>query len=539
MSLFPVVGAPSTPVAPMPPPCFLSSAARIHCRGVSLAWASAAALRRRGRESEPRGGFVATPSAPATPSSRAEGAGRRRPRSSAMGPLFQEVLAHDHAATDRAQAAPSSPSFAASADLPSGWSPLRDGAAHWLADARLAGEPSTDAISGSSTTITISLSSMAPDRPPSTEEIALLQKAFASFYGTSQRDVPQAYELLSQCIDVWEGTKQGGDEIAGLYRVRGDVNMDLYRPKEAEADYAKAIQYLEGPDGNKADSEELPNSRLGRARAVRSMGASATTSKALQASKDYEAYFNFISSLDGDEDAAASKSAPKGVNAGTAFSDAIIDGIQRNPYAAWEWGMVDRAARRYDRAAELHLLAAKAFEEIGDEPRSVICALDRGLDLASGLDDGGGAAGRGGGDGRLDAVRALETAIASDVGAKGRDVALLQRVVAKEGEARVALSGVLWGSNRKAAAETQYDTACARLDELNADYQTREADRVRKGLAPPARPRGASLGFSIDDIPGAEEASCSRFKNERFVNERLVWDEGLRAMVNRFLTLGR
>lgn len=54
--------------------------------------------------------------------------------------------------------------------------------------------------------------------------MALLQSAFASFYGPD-RNVPRAYDLLTECIGVWEGTSQSGDEIAGLYRVRGDVDM--------------------------------------------------------------------------------------------------------------------------------------------------------------------------------------------------------------------------------------------------------------------------------------------------------------------------
>ena len=52
-------------------------------------------------------------------------------------------------------------------------------------------------------------------------------------------------------------------------------------------------------------------------------------------------------------------------------------------------------------------------------------------------------------------------------------------------------------------------------------------------------PRGASLGYSIDDIVGADMASCSRFKNEKFVQEKLVWSDGLRLAVNKFLTLSR
>lgn len=65
------------------------------------------------------------------------------------------------------------------------------------------------------------------DRPPTKEEIELLQKAFATFYSSnpSVRNVPQAVELLGKCLTVWQDTKQSGDEIAGLLRVRGDAYM--------------------------------------------------------------------------------------------------------------------------------------------------------------------------------------------------------------------------------------------------------------------------------------------------------------------------
>lgn len=198
----------------------------------------------------------------------------------------------------------------------------------------------------------------------------------------------------------------------------------------------------------------------------------------------------------------------------------------------------------------MHRLASVAFDEIGDKPRSVICALDRGLDLAAGLDESSDDVASGGGKGKgavskengkklAFAQKTLEDAISSTVNVEGRDVELLQRVVAKEGEARVALSGVLWNSNSKGAAEEQYGTACSRLDELNADYQAREADRIKKGRMPPIKPRGSTLGFSIDDLVGADEASCSRFKNEKFIEEKLVWNDGLRAKVNKFLNLSR
>ena len=365
-----------------------------------------------------------------------------------------------------------------------------------------------------------------PDRPPSNEEIKTLQKAFALFYGT-ERNIDDAVNLLTKSIESWEGTHQGGDEIAGLYRVRGDAYMELFQPKMAAADYAQSIILLDGPDGSKADPDEKPASRLGRGRAIRSLGMAATQEEARQASKDYEVYFRLVSRLDDDVENISGKG---GV---TTFSDAMIDGIQRNPYAAWEWGMVNRVAGDYDTAAEVHRLAADAFEAIGDKPRSVISALDRGIDLAAGLDDDTAVKDN---DKMLAIVKlTLEDAIASDVNVEGRDVELLQRVVAKEGEARIALSGVLWSSKEKAGAEAQFGEACSRLDELNGDYQARQQERIKKGRMPP--PKVKRFGFSIDDIPGAEDASCSRFKNEKYIQEKLVWPPGLRFKVDKFLTL--
>jgi tetratricopeptide (TPR) repeat protein len=365
-------------------------------------------------------------------------------------------------------------------------------------------------------------------RPPSNDEIKTLQKAFALFYGTD-RNVEEAVNLLTKSIESWEGTNQGGDEIAGLYRVRGDANMELFQQKRAAADYAKATELLNGPDGNKADPEEKPAARLGYGRAIRSLGMAATQQEAKQASRDYEEYFKLVSRLDDDGgDAAATAAASK-------FSDAIIDGIQRNPYAAWEWGMVQRVAGEYDKAAEIHRLAANAFEEIGDKPRSVISALDRGIDLAAGLDDSADAKGSSNGKKLAMVQKTLEDAITSDVNVEGRDVELLQRVVAKEGEARIALSGVLWSSKEKAGAEAQFGEACSRLDDLNADYQARENERIKKGRMPP--PKIKRLGFSIDDIVGADEASCSRFKNDKYIQEKLVWPQTLQTKVNKFLTL--
>lgn len=383
--------------------------------------------------------------------------------------------------------------------------------------------PSPDEMQSS----VILASSNGPERPPSPDEIQTLQKAFAAFYG-AERDTKLANDLFTQTIDVWERTMQSADETAGLYRVRGDVNMELFQPMKAESDYGTAIQLLQGPDGSKADPEELPASLIGRARAIRSLGSSATKRQALQASTDYETYFSLTSRLDDNDDLSKKGDA-------NTFSAAIVDGVSRNPYATWEWGMVSRVAEQFDRASEIHRLASNSFRDIGDIPRSVISDLDRGIDLAAGLESSNKDFAK-----KLATVqKILEDSIESDVNVQGRDIELLQRLVGKEGEARTALAGLLWSSNQKAAAEAQYGTACSRLDELNADYQARESDRIKRGAPPPLKPRGASLGFSIDDLPGADEASCSRFKNDKYVDEKLVWNAGLREKVRKFLSLGR
>jgi hypothetical protein len=81
-------------------------------------------------------------------------------------------------------------------------------------------------VVASAAATTTTTSTARPDRPPTNGEVETLRRAFASFYGPpTERDPPEAYELMSECIDAWVGSHQGGDEIAGLYRVRGDMDM--------------------------------------------------------------------------------------------------------------------------------------------------------------------------------------------------------------------------------------------------------------------------------------------------------------------------
>lgn len=192
------------------------------------------------------------------------------------------------------------------------------------------------------------------------------------------------------------------------------------------------------------------------------------------------------------------------------------DGASRNPYAAWEWGMAKRGAGDMKGAAETHTLASMAFKDIGDRPRSVIAALDAGIDLAAT-------------DNINEAKDVLTAAIKSTISVEGRDVELLQRVIAKESEARMALASLLWSSNAKADAEVQFGEACGRLDQLQADADAREKARIKSGAMPVIKAQ--KLPFTIDDTAGPE-LSCSRFKNEKFVSDSLLWPENLQQKLS-------
>jgi len=349
-------------------------------------------------------------------------------------------------------------------------------------------------------------------KPPTNEEVTLLRDALASFYG-QPRDSPRALELLNQAVDAWQ--RQAPDERAALYRVRGDVYLDLKQPLDAVRDFTTTIGLLEGPGGDKADESELPAARLGRARAMRgaflSGGKTFTKDEWADVAKDYQVALR-LSSRDDYLETDSEKEA---------------DGAQRNPYAAWEWAQALRGAGQYETASETHTLAAFSFKDIGDPARSIVAELDAGIDLAAA------------GDGNYkDAKEILEKAIPKTTGiTSGTDVELLQRVIAKEGEARIALASILWNAGDKAGAEKQLGEACVRFDQLEADNADREAARMKKGLLPP--PKYNKVMFSIDDIAGAGgKVSCARFKNDEFLTRTLEWPESLRGKVQKLNKLG-
>jgi len=337
--------------------------------------------------------------------------------------------------------------------------------------------------------------------PPSNEEVKLLREAFAVFYGV-ERDLPQAESLLSQVIDAWQ--RQSPDEKAGLYRVRADCYVAMLRPSDAVKDYGEAIRLLGLPGGELADESELPASLLGQARALRSQGQKVTKEQAETAAKDYQLALRLSAREDWDTN-----------------TEAEEDGAKTNPFACWEWGAALRLAGQYQEAARVHTLASDFFEDIGDRARSVISELDAGIDLAA--------------TGENDKAAALlKNAIQRTKTVEGRDIQLLQRVIAKEGEGRMALASVLWVSGDRTEAEAQLGKACERLDQLEADAQARVKAGTGNLIKEPAR-----LKFNIDDGATAADINCSRFKNQDYVSDRLEWPASLQQKLNKLESLAR
>lgn len=350
----------------------------------------------------------------------------------------------------------------------------------------------------------------AASSPPSQADIQLLRQAFAEFYGVN-RDLTKSKDLLTQTIEQWRN--QPPDEQAGLYRVRGDCYMALGDASKAFDDYNQAVRLLQGPGGDKADPAEVPAALLGRARASRSLlrlHTTGTSNTASQAAADYEEALKLSSREEWDAD-----------------EELLEDGAARNPYAAWEWGSTLRLTNQWDKAATAHSLAASAFDEIGDRARSVISLLDAGIDLAAA-------------DKTEQAKSVLSKAVGKTKGVEGRDVALLQRVIAKEGEGRVVLASALWdqGREERGKAESILGEACIRLEELQVDAAERASSGSSSGDDNSnSKPSSPSLRFSIDDDVAALDVSCFKFRDPSFVKDELGWPDNLQRKVEKLQLL--
>jgi tetratricopeptide (TPR) repeat protein len=224
----------------------------------------------------------------------------------------------------------------------------------------------------------------------------------------------------------------------------------------------------------------------------------ATSNDAARAIQDYEKALKLYSREEWDTD-----------------QELLEDGARTNPYATWEYGMALRLSGKFQEATDIHKLASQYFEDIGDPARAVISLIDAGIDAS---------------DYNVDKARDLiKTALGGIKLVEGRDIPLLQRVIAKEGEARMALASIYWTTGERQEAESQLGLACQRLDQLEADAIAR--NKVNPKVIPPR------LKFNIDDGVGALDISCSKLKNKEYLSTRLEWPESLQAKANKLYSL--
>ena len=385
----------------------------------------------------------------------------------------------------------------------------------------LSSTTSTTAATASSSTATVAAAAATTTTsknnkpPPSQQDIKLLQTAFANIYGITP-DYAAAQEQLSSVIQIWTKLEQPDDELAALYRVRGDVYTATGQAAEAIADYNQAIMLLRNDDTNAAaDPAELPAALLGRARAIKSQSSSSSSPPAAasdtktslqQAAADYKEYLILSSREEWDT-----------------TDELLQDGATRNPYAASEWGTVLRKLGDAEQAATAHQLAAVAFSDIGDKARAVVSQLDAGIDLAAASSSNNSKK-----NNAEEAIRLLQQAIPKTKGVESRDVQLLQRTVAKEGEARMALAALLWSEGQRSAAESALGEACLRLDQLQASAAS---DNKQTAKVAETDKTYSRLLFSMDDDSPALDLTCSKFKNSEFLTERLGWPEALQKKV--------
>jgi tetratricopeptide (TPR) repeat protein len=337
---------------------------------------------------------------------------------------------------------------------------------------------------------------------PSKDDVAVLRNAFSELYGTA-RDLNLARELLSEAIRRWQS--QPPDELAGLYRVRGDCYMLLGDASKAIDDYTLAVKLLDGPGGEKADQSELPSALLGRARSLKSLGRDLSVSAAKASADDYKKALELLSREDWESQ-----------------EERIEDGSFRNPYAAWEWGSVLRLAGDWEQASGAHRLAATSFDAIGDKPRAAISLLDAGVDLAAASKIS-------------QAKSTILEALQRTKGVQSNDVSLLQRVVEKRGEARVALASLLWSDGNNSDAERLVSEACVEMEELLFEVSQRSLALSEADVNGVPRPLQFSIDDSLAHFP-SKSFTCSKFRDTDFLSQ-LMWPEGLQTNTLKLLSV--
>lgn len=345
---------------------------------------------------------------------------------------------------------------------------------------------------------------------PTKEEVQLLEDAIQALY--DEQNFIKAESLLTKAIAAW--VRQPMLEQAELYQLRGDCSMFLRRPAEALKDYAVVVKFLQSTE---VDDMTPPDDKqrlyLAMARALRSKGVLSTdptisSKQQAEAAKYYELSFSYSSSNDETQD----------------YEERQILGLMKNPFAAWEYADALRGSGDLNKAAILHQISSDAFDNVGDKARALISDLDAVIDLAAAN--------------KVSLANKILLELLALKQVEARDVKVLQRVIAKKGEAQIAVAAALWDSNDKSSAEAQYGEACLRLEQLDMQ-DSKQKQQANEGTS--RRPRNSisdtkdsvSLGFSIDDLPGAGEISCAKFKNDKFLSETLRWPPSLTEKLSK------
>lgn len=333
---------------------------------------------------------------------------------------------------------------------------------------------------------------------PTTGDIEILEDALNALY--EEQNFAKAEQLLTKAISLWK--RQPALEQAELYQLRGDCFMFLRRPAEALKDYELVIKFLDIPEvAELTPPEDKQRLYLANARALRSKGvlsSNPTIAKKQQAeaAKNYELAFSYSTTDDSEN-----------------YEERQILGYMRNPFAAWEYADAARGSGDFTKAAILHQISSDSFDNVGDKARALISDLDAVIDLAAANN--------------VELAKKILAELLASKRVEANDVRVLQRVLAKKGEAQIALAAVLWNSNDKPSAEAQYGEACIRLEQLDVQDSKQQSSETKRPSSRSNQKDIVSLGYSIDDLPGAGEISCAKMKNEKFVSETLRWPTSL------------
>lgn len=421
---------------------------------------------------------------------------------------------------------------------------LHRGASMWLSSLPSSSSLSTNTATTTTTIAAGATTTATAQQQPSKQDILLLRNAFAEFYGMN-KNYETSLELLSQTIDIWIQKKLPPDELSALYRVRGDCYMELGNAINAASDYNNAIELIKISKNQKdiivfdddSESDDQIKSEyiialLGRARANRNIALTSTTDNkkyAIQSSNDYENAI-ILSSRYNDYDDKI---------------DSIIDGSIRNPYATWEWGSTLRLVNDdWTYASQIHTIASKSFDEIGDKAHGIISYIDSGIDLAATASKSM----KANNDAKQEAITILRKGIQQTKGITSRDIPLLRHVIVKEGEGRIVLASLLWNNiQTRSDAETILGDACIRLDQLQTQLDIQQVQQQKLRTVQQIQldeqdklKTYSRVLYSIDDeidIYGGIIKSSTCYPKKTYMNEQLHWPDTLQQLVVQLETL--